>query len=153
MEEDLTYLTQDFSWNSEDNIFSLELHSNVLHTNFIQTLNQSVRYEDEDGNAVIAIFSIPQITAIVHCKCKQGCPTSEVAATFASGDRLTLHWPGVTRAFVRVRIMATTATDTMIAMLRDDIQGMHSLSDVEHPETNQSSQPWSDEEDSEADTP
>ncbi len=63
-----------------------------------------------------------------------------------------MHWPGVTRAFVRLRIMATTAPDTMIAMLRDEIDGGHSKSDVENFETNQSFCPWSDEEDSGAET-
>jgi hypothetical protein len=151
-EEDLTYLTQDLSWNSEDSLFVLELHSNVLPHDSVQTLNQSVRYE-HDGDAVISIFFLPQITAIVHCKCKQGRPTADLAVAFDRGDRLSVHWPGVTRTFVRIRIMATTSPNTMIAMLRDDIESMHSMSDVEHPETNQSFRPWSDEEDSEADTP
>ena len=151
-EESLAYLTQDLSWNAEDNTFDLELHSDVLPSDTIHPLNQSVRYE-RDGDAVVSIFFLPQFTAIVHCKCKQGHPTGDITTRFESGDHLSVHWPGVTRAFIRVRIMATTAPDNMIAMLRDDIEGGHSTSDVEHPESNQSFRPWSDEEDSETDTP
>ncbi len=151
-EEIIAYLTQDLSWNAEDHIFSLDLHSDVLPHDSVHPLNQSVRYES-DGDAVMSIFSLPQISAIIHFRCKRGNPTGDIAARFESGDHLSVHWPGVTRAFVRVRIMAATAPDTMIAMLRDDIEGGHSTSDVEHPETNQSFRPWSDEEDSGADTP
>ena len=151
-EETLAYLTQDLSWNAEDSTFALELHSDVLPHDSLHLLNQSVRYE-RDGDAVMSIFSLPQMTAIIHCRCKRGNPSGEIAARFERGDRLSVHWPGVTRAFVRVRIMAKTAPDNMIIMLRDDIEGGHSTSDVENPETNQSFRPWSDEEDSEADTP
>ena len=152
VEEIPAYLTQDFSWNAEDSIFALELHSDVLPHDSFHPLNQSVRYE-RDGTAVISIFSLPQITAIIHCKYKRGNPIGDIAIRFESGDHLSVHWPGVSRAFVRVRIMATTSPDNMISMLRDDIESGHSTSDVEHPETNQSFRPWSDEEDSEAETP
>ena len=48
--------------------------------------------------------------------------------------------------------MQSITQDSMLNMLRDDIESGHSRSDVENPETNQSFRPWSDEEDSETDT-
>ena len=148
-EESLAYLTQDLSWNAEDSIFALELHSAVLLPDSVESLNQTVKYEN-DGDAVISIFCIPQITALIHCKCKRGTPTGDVVVRFEDSNHIAVHWPGVTRVFVRVRIMATTPPDNMITMLLDDIEGGHSTSDVDQPEKNQSFRPWSDDEDSEA---
>jgi hypothetical protein len=145
------YLAQDFAWNAEDGHFLLTLHSDSLPHEFLLALNQTVEYECVQG-ITTATFHLPQFSAVVHCKCKQGHPTGNLAANFEVGNRLTVHWPGATRIFARVRIMDAATPDNMISMLLDDIESGHSRSDVESPETNQSFRPWSDEEDSETDT-
>ena len=98
------------------------------------------------------MFHSNQISVLVHLKCKQGNPVQSVSARFESSTRLSVLWPGVTRIFARVRIIETTNPDDMMAMLRDDIEGGHSVSDVENPEENQSRRPWSDDETSDADS-
>ena len=150
-ELDFQYLAQDFAWNAEDSHFILSLHSDTLPHDWLLPLNQTVAYVCVEGIAT-ATFQLPHISALVHCKCKQGHPTGDISASFESGNRLTVHWPGVTRIFARVRIMQSITQDSMLNMLRDDIESGHSRSDVESPETNQSFRPWSDEEDSETDT-
>ena len=92
------------------------------------------------------------MSGLVHCRCMQGSPVQRVRVEFENGTQLIVHWPGVTRIFARVRIIESTEPDNMMAMLRDDIEGGHSVSDVENPEENQSRRPWSDEEDSETET-
>ena len=69
------YLTQDFSWNAGDGQYDLTLHSDVFPQNWICPLMQSVRYEKDGGEVMVATFCIPQISMILHCKCKQGSPT------------------------------------------------------------------------------
>jgi hypothetical protein len=151
IEEYPRYLTQDFSWNAEDGHFVFTLHSDILPHDWLMQLNQTVGYECVEDSTT-AKFHLPQISVIVHCRCKQGLPTGNLFASFESGNRLTVYWPGITRIFVRVRIMETATLDNIISMLQDDIESGHSKSDVEDPETNQSFRPWSDEEDSEPDT-
>ena len=148
---DFNYLTQDFSWNADDSRFILTMHSGILPLDLIPELNQAVRYE-EVQNGTLAIFQHPRISALVLCRCKAGHPTEGIAARFEDATRLLLTWPGVLRAFVRVRIMETTTPENMMDMLRDDIEGRYSLSDVENADQNQSFRPWSDEEDSETET-
>jgi hypothetical protein len=149
--EDFRYLTQDFCWNAHDSRFELQLHSNVFFPDAIDALGEA-RY-DLDGEAKWAIFHGPQMSAIVHCTCKEGNPNQQITVQFESETSLCIRWPGVTRIFARVRIMESSDNDdNMVAMLQDDIEGGHSVSDVENPHQNQSRRPWSDEEDSETDT-
>ena len=146
----MQYLTQDFSLNAHDGQYDLKLHSDILQ-HLVGPLMASVRYE-KDSEKIIAIFCIPQISMILHCKYKQGHPTSDLEIGIKEAARIQIHWPGVSRIFVRVRIMEFTAIETMLSMLRDDIESGHSKSDTECPEANQSSRPWSDEDDSETET-
>ena len=150
-EEEFRYLTQDFSWNAVDSRFILPLHSDVFSPASVPESFADVQYQS-DGNAEVAIFQSPQMSALAHFKCKQGSPLQQIRVKFEGGTRLSVQWAGVTRIFARVRIMESTDPDNMLAMLRDDIEGEHSLSDVENPEENQSRRPWSDEEDSETET-
>lgn len=150
-DRDFRYLTQDFSWNSIDSRFILPLHSDVFFPDSVPESFSDVKYE-HDGDAEIAIFQDPQISALIYVKSKQGSPLQDVKVRFENGSRLSVHWPGVTRIFARVRILESTDPDNMIVMLRDDIEGGYSMSDVETPEENQSRRPWSDEEDSETNT-
>ena len=146
------YLTQDFAWNADNGQFDLALHSDMLPLHLAAPLMQSLRYEQNGENIMVAILSIPQITMILHCKCKKGSPEGGLVVAIETAARIKLHWPGVSRVFVRVRIMESTAAETMLMMLQDDIEGGHSKSDTESPEANQSSRPWSDEEDSDNET-
>ena len=146
---EFVYLTQDFSWNAHDDRFLLTLHSEILPSDLVQQLNQSVQYEDI-RNGTIAIFQHQQLSAIVFCRCKAGHPTGGLAARFEDASRLLLTWPGVLRAFVRVRIMESTTAENMTVMLLDDLEGGHSLSDVDDPEQDQSFRPWSDDEESDS---
>ncbi len=146
------YLTQDFAWNADDGQYDLTMHSDMLPLHLAAPLMQSLRYEQDGENVMVAILSIPQITMILHCKCKQGSPAGELVVAIETAARIKLHWPGVSRVFVRVRIMESTAAETMLLMLLDDVEGGHSKSDTESPDVNQSSRPWSDQEDSDTET-
>jgi hypothetical protein len=115
------YLTQDFSWNADDGHYDLVLHSEVLLQQLIGPLMQSARYEKDGDKVMVAIFCIPQISMILHCKCKQGSPTGSLDIIIKEARRIDLIWPGVSRIFVRVRIMESTTTETMLNMLRDPI--------------------------------
>jgi hypothetical protein len=139
------YLAEDLSWNDESSMFALNLHSDVIPAELIDSLNESIRYE-LFNNGVIAVFQQPQLSAIIYCRCKVGDPVGELAVRFDSGARLEVQWPGVNRIFVRVRIMDLTLPETMIEMLQDCIRNGHSMSDVEEPERNQSFRPWSESE-------
>ena len=83
--------------------------------------------------------------------CKQGDPSHPLDISLESTANIVLIWPGVTRVFARVRIMEATTAEELKYMVIDDIESRHGTSDVEHPESNQSFRPWSDEEDSETD--
>ena len=147
----LGYLTQNFSWNAEDGRFPLTLHSEVFQNEWLGPLNNSAHYE-YDGEIVISVLSIPQLSVIVHCKCKQGHATHNLSIRLENASGIVLTWPGVTRLFARIRIMEATTAEQLKYMVVDDIESGHSKSDVEHPDTNQTFRPWSDEEDSETDT-
>ena len=150
-EESFHYLTQDFCWNASDNYFVLNLHTNVFSPHDIEPLLDHIEYR-QDGDAEIAIFHNSDKSVVIHCKCKGGIPLQRISVDVESQTRLSVRWPGVTRIFARVRIVGPTDPDTMISMLRDDIDGGYSVSDVDNPEENQSHRPFSDGEDSETDT-
>jgi hypothetical protein len=151
MTEELGYLSQDFSWNAQDGRFPLTLHSDIFPLELLSALNQSAQYEYY-GKTVIAILSVPQISALFHCECKQGEPAHNLDMSLESTAEIVLIWPGVTRIFARVRIMKATTAEELKHMVIDDIESRHGTSDVELLESNQSFRPWSDEEDSETDT-
>ncbi len=90
---------------------------------------------------MVAILSVPQVSIVLHCKCKLGCPTGELKVDIEPAARIKVHWPGVSRIFVRVQIMESTPTETMLHMLQDDIESGHSKSDTDRPEANQSTLP------------
>jgi hypothetical protein len=140
------YLAQDFSWNDANGAFVLNLHSEVIPAAMIDTINASIRYEPF-SNGVLAIFQQLELSAVVHCRCKLGDPVGDPTVRFEGGTRLAVHWPGVARIFVRVRIMDLTI-DNLIESLQDCILSGHSVSDVEDPDQNQSFRPWSEDEDS-----
>lgn len=147
-EDCFQYLTQDFCWNASDGNFVLSLHADVFTPADVPS---DIQYQ-RDANAEIAIFQSPYKSAIVHCRCKQGNATQDLRVRFESATRLSLSWPGVTRIFARVRIMDPTDTDSIISILRGEVEGGFSPSDVEHPDENQSHRPWSDQDDSETET-
>jgi hypothetical protein len=140
------YLAQDFSWNDDTCVFELNFHSDMIPAAILGPTNSSIRFEPFN-NGVIAIFQQPQLSAVVHCRCKVGHPVGELGVRFESGTRLVVHWPGVTRIFARVRIMEL-APENLIDSLQDCILSGHSVSDVDNPEQNSSFRPWSDDEDS-----
>ena len=145
------YLAQDFSWNSRDSDFILPLHYSAFRPGSIENINRKVQYQ-KDGDSWIAIFQHQSLSALVHCKCKKGTPTQDLAVRFESETSVRVQWPDVTRLFARVRLMDTDDLDNFQNMLQDDIEGGYSLSDVDRPEENQSRRPWSDEDDSETET-
>ena len=151
MSDPMEYLTQDMSWNSNDGNFVLELHYNVIPEAIIDPLNQSMIYEVIE-RGMVATSQNTERALIIHCRCKQGCPTGDFEAKFCNSKICVVRWPGVTRIFVRIRVMESTTTDTLMDILTDDIEGGHSVSDVENPDVNQSFRPWSDQDDSETDT-
>ena len=103
------------------------------------------------GYSITACAHQSDISVVIHCTCKQGQTTDEMEARFDSQTALHIAWQGATRIFVRIRIMEATLQGLM-RMLVDDIESGHSVSDVEEPERNHCSRPWSDDEDSELDT-
>lgn len=143
-DEDFRCLTQDFCWNAHDSRFVLPLHSDVFYANAIEVKHEL------DGDARLAIFQGPELSAVVYCTYKEGIPSKQFTARFESATSLYIDWPGVTRIFARVRIIESTENANMVAILHDDIEGGHS--DVEDPHLDQSRNPWSDQEDSETDT-
>jgi hypothetical protein len=145
------YLAQDFSWTSHCSRFRLTLHSNLVSSDSFVEFNKSVHYEPA-WNGILAIFQVPQFSALVFCRSKDGQPTALVDVQFESSMHLTVIWPGVSRAFFRVRIIEDMAGESVATLLSDDIESGHSLSDVENPEQNQSFRPWSDDDVSETDT-
>ncbi len=142
----IEYLAQDFSWNQENSVFTLNLHSELISATMLDPMNGSIRYEPY-CNGVLAIFQQPQLSAVVHCRCKMGEPVGDLVVRFEGGATLLVQWPGVTRIFVRVRIMGV-APENLIEMLRDCIFSGHSVSDSENPDQNQSFRPWSEDENS-----
>jgi hypothetical protein len=141
------YLAQDFSWNNANGAFVLNLHSEVIPAAMIDTINASIRYEPF-SNGVLAIFQQLELSAVVHCRCKLGDPVGDPTVRFEGGTRLAVHWPGVARIFVRVRIMDLATPANLMDSLQDCILSGHSVSDVEDPDQNQSFRPWSEDEDS-----
>ncbi len=142
------YLAQDFSWNNDTGAFVLSLHSEKIPAAMIDPMNRSIRFEPF-SNGVLAIFQQPQLSAAVHCRCKVGDPIGDLVVRFEGGTRLVVLWPGVSRIFVRVRIM-DLPPENLIDSLQDCILSQHSVSDVENPDQNQSFRPWSDDEDSDS---
>ena len=145
--ENEEYITQDMSWNSANSIFDLVLHTSLLSERQTEHINGQLSYDSKD-NAEIASAEVADTSVIIHCKCKKGAPTGRIGVRFESGASLRVTWPGVSRIFVRIRIMHDTPLTTMMDMLEDDIENRHSVSDVEYPDQDQSFRPWSDEEDS-----
>jgi hypothetical protein len=144
---EFVYLTQDFCWSSDEGRFLLTLHSETFALDIVQALNQSMRYEDlRNGKA--ASSQHHETNVLVFCTCKLGNPSGELEIRFQDTTNLIVSWPGVSRVFVRVRIMESTTAENMTVMLLDDIEGGHSLSDVDQPERNRSFRPWSDDENS-----
>ena len=155
----VSYLAQDNMTNSNttnaaDN-FAMTLQSCILHRVPSDEINQKLRYEDV-GGGVAAIYqntaAIPSIVVLIHCRCKLGIPHGNPKVVLESVTSLRIIWPGARRIFIRTRIMENTTFDVLMDMLRDDIRSRHSVSDVEHPETDQSFRPWSDHDDSETET-
>jgi hypothetical protein len=142
------YITQDMNWNSVNSVFDLVLHTQILSDSNVNDINRLFSFESS-GNAEIGTAQTADKCVIVHCKCKEGLPTDRIDLRFDSGTALRVAWPGVTRVYVRIRIMSSTSLPTMMDMLEDDIENRYSVSDVEYPEQNQSFRPWSDDDDSE----
>ena len=148
------YLAQDIVCNGK-NQFNVILQSNMLPAEIIQEINDSMRIEVFETGVIARTQNIniePSIAVLVYCKCKLGAPEDNLRVQFENATSLQISWPGVTRVFVRVRMMETTTLEILTKMLLDDIRSQHSVSDVENPEIDQSFRPWSDEDDSETDT-
>jgi hypothetical protein len=151
-EPNIRYVAQDKNLNGRG-LYSFDLPSDLLDTCDIYDINTNITYEDIEGG-VTGKFSIhsPDLSAIIHCKCKTGTPTSCLTLRFLSNRQVEVSWSGVTRIFIRIRIIESTPTQTLINMLLDDLRSGYSLSDVEDPDIDQSFRPWSDDDDSENDT-
>ena len=147
---DIGYLATDFMWNAESE-FRLNFHNQIIPENIVLGFNQHLQYRGYAG-FVMASAQHTGYSLIVHCKPKRGSPTADMPQLRINGTELHISWPGVTRIFVRVRIMEATTLDDLTAILMDDIGSGHSVSDVDDPDRNQSFKPWSDEEDSYTDT-
>ena len=145
----MQYLAQDFSWNSRDNFFQLLLHQNILATEVLDAINQSFGYNVR-GNLAEASTEIANFSIIVLCRCKKGRPEGIFSVRLERGDKILVEWPGVSRMFVRVRIMESVSLNGLKSMLIDDMESQYSVSDSEIAEENQSFRPWSDDEYEEA---
>ena len=146
------YLAQDISLNG-DSHFHLLLHSCLMQDEVIHDLSARITYDRTDlVTTAKAFLETPQLSTIIHCTCKLGIPNGDLEVRFLAGDNIHVHWNGVRRIFVRVRMIESTTLAVLTAMLQDDIDSGHSISDIENPEQNQSFRPWSDQDDSETDT-
>ena len=146
------YLAQDNIWNGNGE-FTLVVDLNFVASGDLHDLNKNMQYERVSNEITgTTRISTPEISAIIHCKCKKGIPSDNVQIIFSNCNTLHVIWPGVTRIFVCIRIMEAICPNVLYNMLMDDLDSGHSLSDVEMPERNQSYRPWSDDDDSETDT-
>jgi hypothetical protein len=148
------YLAQDNLSNAAGN-FTITLQSCLLRQDWVSDINQGLNNE-RIGAGVAAVYqntiTDSGYAVIIHCTCKLGIPQGDLTLHFESVTNLRISWPGVSRIFIRTRIMENTTLDVLMDMLRDDIRSRHSVSDVENPEMDQSFRPWSDQDDSETDT-
>jgi hypothetical protein len=147
------YVAQDFSWNSRDGNFRLNLCQNIFNGHAISEVNQHLLLNVAGANAM-ASLQTPQLSVIIHCKCKKGKPTRNFSVRFHDGIHLTVQWEGVTRLFARVRIMESVTMEGLRNILADDIENRHSISDVdEDADDNHCFRPWSDDEDCSCEDP
>ena len=145
--ENIQYLSQDISWNGNGE-YHLTLDASFLSEEIAIGLNEHWEYVSAETMSV-ATAQHSNISTIIHCSCKQGSPADSMRLRICSGGVVHITWPGVTRIFVRIRIMEAIPLQTMRNILIDDIESGHSVSDVEAPDANQSFRPWSDQDDSE----
>jgi hypothetical protein len=140
------YVAQDFSWNSRNGDFQLRLCQDILNGDVLHEVNRNLQF-NVAGSKAMASVQTAQLSVIIHCKSKKGKPTRNFSVNFHDGSDLRVHWEGVTRLFVRVRIMESISIDGLRSILIDDIGNRHSVSDVEDGDENHSRRPWSDDED------
>jgi hypothetical protein len=152
LDPNIRYIAQDNNWNGSG-LFVFDLMSGILDGYDTELINLNITYDSIEGG-VAGKFHLqsPDLSAVIHCRCKSGVPSSILNIRFNTSRRFEINWPGVLRIFVRIRIMESTSIDTLSNMLLDDLCSGHSVSDIDDPDIDQSFRPWSDDEDSETET-